>query len=149
MVLTRHDSVAGLKFGATVIYVDDVRETLDFYRKAFGLETRFYDPEYEYGELETGAVPVAFASHKLGERLMPGAYARPENSKPSGIEIGFYTSDVSAAFDHAVAAGATPIARAKVMPWGQTAAYVRSIEGTLVGLATPMLGLTTEDDQQA
>jgi len=140
MAETQHKKQShGLRFGATSIFVDDVPETLDFYLRAFGLETRFYDPDYEFGELETDGPPVAFGSHRLGARLMPGAYVRPEGGQSSGVEIAFFTSDVSAAFARAVAAGAVMLAEPKVMPWGQTIAYVRSIEGTIVGLATPIL----------
>ena len=118
--------------------MDDVPATLDFYLRAFGLETRLYDPAFEYGELETGGPPVAFGSHRLGARLMPGAYVRPEGGQSSGVEVAFFTSDVTGSFARAVAAGAIALAEPKVMPWGQTVAYVRSVEGTIVGLATPM-----------
>jgi len=133
-------SEVGLKFRATAIFVDDVPATLDFYRRAFGLETRFYDADYEYGELETGRPTVAFGSHRLGARLMPGAYVRPEHGQSDGVEIAFFTSEVAAAFARAVAAGAFPLAQPKLMPWGQTVAYVRSLEGTIIGLTTPMAG---------
>jgi predicted enzyme related to lactoylglutathione lyase len=128
----------GLKFGATSIFVEDVVATLDFYLRAFGLERQFYDPDYEFGELETGGPPIAFGSHRLGDRLMPDTYLRPEGGQSSGVEIAFFTPDVPAAFARAVAAGAVPLAAPRVMPWGQTVAYVRSVEGTIVGLATPM-----------
>ena len=128
-----------LSFAGTAIYVDgDVPGILEFYRRAFGLETRFYDPVYEYGELQTGSHILAFATHKAGEFLMAGRYPRPSSNQLSGVEIAFFTADVAAAFARAVAAGATALAEPKTMPWGQTVAYVRSIEGTIVGLATPM-----------
>jgi len=113
---------------------------LDFYHRALGLETRFYDPTYEFGELETGGPPIAFATHGTGELLMPGSYQRPDRGQPSGVEIAFYTSDVAAAFKRSIDAGAVAIAEPKVMPWGQTVAYVRGIEGTLIGFCTPMKG---------
>jgi predicted enzyme related to lactoylglutathione lyase len=132
------DKPSTLKFGSTVIYVaDDVPGTLDFYRRAFGLETRFYDPAYEFGELETGGPPVAFATYRTGEMLMPGEFRRPDADQPLAVEIAFFTADVAAAFAQAVGAGAKPVAEPKVMPWGQAVAYVRSIEGTLVGLCSP------------
>jgi lactoylglutathione lyase len=130
----------GLRFGATSLFVEDVPAVLDFYRRAFGLETAFYDPEYEFGELRTDGVRLAFGSHKLGARLMPGAYVPPAGGQTAGVEIAFFTSDVPGAFARATEAGATALAPPKVMPWGQTVAYVRSIEGTIVGLATPLPG---------
>ena len=130
-----------MKFGGTVVYVDDVPAALDFYQRAFGFETRFFDETYGYGELETGGPPVAFASHRLGEMLMPGGYVRPGNDHyESGVEIAFLTSDVPVAFAKAVGAGARAVAEPKIMPWGATVAYVRSAEGTLIGLSTPVGG---------
>jgi lactoylglutathione lyase len=128
-----------LKFGATVIYVDgDVPAVLDFYHRALGLETRFYDPTYEFGELETGGPSIAFATHRTGELLMPGTYQRPHRGQPTGVEIAFFTTDVAAAFKRSIDAGAVAITEPKVMPWGQTVAYARGIEGTLIGSCTPM-----------
>src|SRR5262249_15605182 len=126
------------RFGATVIYVDDdVPGVLDFYGRAFGLETRFYDRNYEFGELEMDGPSIAFATHRTGELLMPGAYQRPDKGQASSVEIAFFTSDVAAAFKRAVDAGAVGLAEPKLMPWGQTVAYVRSVEGTMIALCTP------------
>jgi len=134
----QHINESTPKFGGTAIYVDDVPATLNFYRRALGFETRFFDEALQYGELDTGSTTLAFASHQLGAMLMPGAYARPETGQPSGVEVAFLTSDVQAAFLRAVAAGATPLAEPKVMPWGATVAYLRAVEGTIIGLSTPV-----------
>ena len=127
-----------MKLGAVVVYVDDVPAVLDFYRRAFGFKTRFYDPTYGYGELDTGGTMLAFGSHRVGEFLMPGMYERHSQECVSKVEIAFETPNVPAAFAQAVAAGATVVAEPKVLPWGVTAAYVRSVEGTLIGLGTPV-----------
>jgi predicted enzyme related to lactoylglutathione lyase len=127
-----------LKFGGVAIYVDDVRAVLDFYNRAFGLETRFFDPEYEYGELGGGGAHLGIASHKLGHVLMPGRYTpSPNAGNAFNVEIGLTTRDVEGAYARAVAAGAAPVSEPAKMPWGGTVAYVRSIEGTLVVLCTP------------
>jgi lactoylglutathione lyase len=128
-----------MKLGATCVFVEDVPAVLDFYRRAFGCETRHFDEEYQYGELETGETMLAFASHRLGAMGLPGGYVRPDtDGPPLGIYIAFVTPDVPAAFARAVGAGAVPVGEPRVMPWGQTVAQVRSIEGTLVEFCTPM-----------
>lgn len=128
-----------MNFGYTIIYVDDVPATLEFYGKAFGLATRFVH-ESGYGELETGATTLAFASNDLAEQNLPDGYHRVSaDGKPFGIEIGLVSDDVPAAFAQAVEAGVTPIAEPKTKPWGQVVAYVRSIEGTLVELCSPVV----------
>ncbi len=41
-------------FGYTLIYVDDVVKTMNFYEKAFGLEAGFLHESKDYGEMKTG-----------------------------------------------------------------------------------------------
>lgn len=137
-----------VELAGTVIYVDDVPSIVDFYQRAFGIESRFLDldvdlpgrdPEltYQFADLTTRGGPLQIATHALGALLLPG-YQRPPNGQPAGVEIAFFTDNVPAAFERAVAAGATIAAPPRVMPWGQTVAYVRSLEGTFVGLCTPV-----------
>ncbi len=127
-------------FGYTIVYVEDVAAVLDFYGRAFGVETRFVDDSGDYGELETGATALAFASYELGSANLPGGYARVDSELPLGFELAFVTTDVAAAFERAIQAGAVAIAEPKVKPWGQTVAYVRSIEGSVVELGSPVNG---------
>jgi len=125
-----------MNYGSTVLFVDDVPAVLAFYRRAFGFETRFYDEDYQFGELDAGGCVLGFGSHACGERMMPGRYTPPADGRPSGIEIAFFTPDV-AAYEQAINAGAGAVAEPKEMPWGQTVAYIRSLEGTIIGLCTP------------
>ena len=55
--------------GYVILYVNDVAASLAFYEKAFGLARRFFhdDNGKAYGELETGAARLAFASIALAE----------------------------------------------------------------------------------
>ncbi len=132
-----HDKTR-LSFAGAALYVDDVPSVLEFYGRAFGLETVHWDEQFGYGELEAGGAHLGVASHQLGEMLMPGRYSPPPPGARSDVEIGFFVSDVEAAFRRAVDAGATPLAEPRKMPWGATVAYLRSIEGTLIGLNNPM-----------
>jgi predicted enzyme related to lactoylglutathione lyase len=129
-----------LKFSGVSVYVDDVPAVLQFYRRAFGFETRFYNPDeaLQYGELETGGMTLGIGSHQLGARLLPCYHRTDPSGRSFGFEIAFVTPDVPAAFARAVAAGAVVVAEPKAMPWGGTLAFVRSIEGTLVVLCTPV-----------
>jgi catechol 2,3-dioxygenase-like lactoylglutathione lyase family enzyme len=126
-----------MQFGGTVLYVDDVSAAVDFYRRAFGLELRFFDETLGFAELETGGSMLAIAAHSLGEMLMPHKYVRPADGRPAGVEIAFLTRDVSASVDKAIAEGATPISSPRRMPWGLEVAYVRAPEGTIIGFSEP------------
>ncbi len=136
-----------MQLAGTVIYVDDVPAAVDFYQRAFGIGVKFVDldvqlpnrrsaAKYQFAELATDGGPLQLATHALGSLLLPG-YTRPMDGRPAGVEIAFFTDDVQAAFDRAVEAGATVVAQPKVMPWGQTVSYVRSLEGTFVGICSP------------
>lgn len=127
-----------LRFGCTVIYVDGLAAAMDFYRRALGLEPRFYDADAGYAELGPEG-HLALAAHRAGEMMMPGAYNQ-HGKQVSAVEVAFFTSEVAAAFDRAVAAGAVAMTPPRDMPWGQTVAYVQSPEGTILGFATPMGG---------
>ncbi len=136
-----------MELGGTLIYVDDVPAVLDFYQRAFGIEAKFVDLDvqlprkdpsaaYQFAELDTEGGSLQIASHSLGVLLLPG-YQRPADGRPTGVEIAFISKDVDHAYERAVAAGAVVLAAPKLMPWGRTIAYVRSIEGTLVALCSP------------
>jgi len=130
-----------MHLATAVLYVDDgtVPAVLEFYERAFGLTRRFYDAAYQYGELATGPATVAVAAHATGKLLMPGGYVAPPPGTPvTNTELAFTTDDVPAAFERAMAAGAALVAAPYAVPWGQTVAYVRSVEGTLIGLCTPL-----------
>jgi uncharacterized glyoxalase superfamily protein PhnB len=126
-----------MKFGYTIVYVDDVEGALDFYHRAFGFDLRFLHETKTYGELETGETVLAFASHELGQSNL-GEYIRADDPKPMGIEIAFVTEDVAAAFEQAIATGAQPLNPPVLKPWGQMVAYVRAPEGTVIELGSPM-----------
>lgn len=135
-----------MELAGMVIYVDDVPTVADFYQRAFGIGVKFIDVDvqlpnrlpnskYQFAELATTGGPLHLATHELGSLLLPG-YTRPVDGCPSGIEVAFFTDDVARAFERAVRSGATVVAEPKVMPWGQTVSYVRSVEGTFIGICS-------------
>jgi uncharacterized glyoxalase superfamily protein PhnB len=126
-----------MRFGGTVLYVDDVPAAMDFYARAFGLSVRFHDEALGFAELETGGSTLAVASHSLGKMLMPGSYSRPADGGPAGVEIAFLTDDVAGSYSRAIAEGASAVAVPKRMPWGLVVAYARAPDGTLIGFSEP------------
>lgn len=130
-----------MKFGYTIVYVPSVSDALAFYERAFGFQTRFLHESGQYGELESGSTTLAFASHVLGEMNL-GSNFSPVSAAatPPGIELAFVTKDVPSAYAKAIAAGAVSLHAPANKPWGQVVAYVRSLEGTLVELCSPIDG---------
>jgi catechol 2,3-dioxygenase-like lactoylglutathione lyase family enzyme len=56
------------------------------------------------------------------------------------MEIGLVTEDVEQAYTRALQAGAVQLSAPTRKPWGQVVAYVRSPDGTLIELCTPIGG---------
>ena len=125
-----------MKFGYTILYVQDVRASVAFYEAAFGLKAKFVHESGDFGELDTGATALAFSSH----RLLTELNKHPKAADPGGpcFEIALVTDDVAAAVTRAVAAGAALKQPAEKMPWGQTVAYVVDLDGFLVEICTPV-----------
>jgi lactoylglutathione lyase len=130
-----------MKFGYTIVYVSSVADALTFYEDAFGFETRFLHESGQYGELNTGETVLAFASHDMGEMNLDGHYQKNDiNTTPFGVELAFVTDDVATSYTKAVAAGAVSIKEPTTKPWGQVVAYVRSREGSLIEMCSPIGG---------
>ncbi len=124
-----------MKLGYTIVYVPNVPETMDFYERAFGLETRFLHESQQYGEMETGDTALAFADETFVSTCECFRPNRPSD-KAAGFEIAFVTTDVSAAFQRACATGAIPISSPETKPWGQVVSYVRDLNGVLVEICS-------------
>lgn len=130
-----------MQLGYTIVYVQNVAATLDFYERAFHMTRRFISEEGDYGELVTGETTLSFASESLGaDNGLEFVPNRPGESRAAGIEIALIAEDVQLAHDHAVAQGATSLVPPKVKPWGQTVAYVRDLNGVLIELCTRVTG---------
>ena len=128
-----------MRFGYTILYVQDVPQAVDFYERAFGMTRKFIADDATYGEMASGDTTLSFAAHAMVGELIPGGYRRNDPAdQPLGMEIGLVTDDVPAAWETALAAGAKPVCPSATKPWGQTVAYVRDLDGMLVELCTPI-----------
>ena len=121
-------------FRYTILYVPDVPATLAFYAKAFGLAQGFLHESGDFGDLQTGETKLSFCSIKLMAQL--GKRVATEPPALPCFELAFETEDVAAALERAVSAGAELVQGVEQMDWGQTTAYVRTPDGTMVEICT-------------
>ncbi len=127
------------RFGYAIIYVPDVRSTLDFYTRAFGFEQGFVAPDGSYGELSTGDTTLSFASEELGASHFETGFVRHSPANPPlGTELALVTDDVDATIQAALDAGAHLLVPAETKPWGQTVGWVRDPNGVLLEICTPV-----------
>ena len=130
-----------IKFQYTILYVEDVTKSIEFYENSFGFERKFITPENDYGELNTGEKTISFASKTLATSNLKNGFVESNISqKPFAIELGLVTDDVEKYIHQAIQNGAIIEQEAKQKPWGQTVAYIRDIDGFLIELCTPMHG---------
>ncbi|MCD0475462.1 VOC family protein [Flavobacterium sp. EDS] len=128
-----------VKFGYTILYVNDVSKSISFYENAFGFTRKFITPENDYGELSTGETIISFASKELANsNLKKGFIESDLTNKPFATELGFITDNVEEVLVKSKEAGAAILQEAKQKPWGQTVAYIRDIDGFLIEICTPM-----------
>ncbi len=127
-----------MKLGYTIIYVEDVIKTIEFYQKAFGLKLKFLHESNAYAEMETGKTTLSFASNEMAE--MNGFAIRKNDIKDiaPAFEIAFVTDNPKENYAKAIKNGALPITEPTKKPWGQIVSYVRDLNGVLVEICSPV-----------
>ncbi|WP_264534836.1 VOC family protein [Flavobacterium sp. N1736] len=130
-----------VKFGYTILYVENVEESIVFYENAFDFSRKFISPDNDYGELITGETTLSFASKKLAtENLKDGFIESNPKDKPFAIEIGFITDNVAELVQKATSFGAILVKEPTKKPWGQIVAYLRDLDGFLIEICTEVEG---------
>ena len=128
-----------MKYGYTIGYVDNVVETITFYKKAFGFVQKFIRPENDYAELISGETTIAFASISLGNsNLKQGLQSVSKSNKPFGLEMAFISEHIESDFQKAIDAGAHLYEPLGEKPWGQKVGYVLDNNGFLIEICSPM-----------
>ena len=103
-----------IKFAYTILYVQDVTKSVEFYENAFGFTRKFIAPGNDYGELLVGETTLSFASTALAtSNLTDGFIESNLADKPFGIEIGFTTENVEKTISTAIKAGASVVEKPK------------------------------------
>ena len=125
-----------MKFKYTILYVENVSASLEFFERAFGLRRRSLHESGDWAELETGATVLSFCSTRLLAEL--GKTPARASARAPVFEIAFETDDVQGALARALREGALLVQEVREEPWGQTVAYVSDTNGFLIELCTPV-----------
>ncbi|MCF6346784.1 MAG: VOC family protein [Flavobacteriaceae bacterium] len=128
-----------MKYTYTILYVENVLETIEFYEQAFGFQRKFITPEKDYGELISGETTISFASIELGNSNFKNGFQKSSLlGKPFGIELAFTTENIEVNFEKAKKAGAIEVEKLTTKPWRQKVGYVRDNNGFLIEICTPI-----------
>lgn len=109
----------------------DLAAAVAFYRVVFDGEVTYqYPPEGEpdYVTLSIGDGQVA-----LGHGTVTAMYgATPRPSSGHAVDVCLYVPDLGLAVERARSAGAEIPVEPAAMPWGETVAYIRDPDGTML-----------------
>lgn len=127
-----------MKLGYVILYVPDIAKAVSFYEAAFGLTAQFIAPSGQFAAMNTGDTILGFTTEGFAAANVTDFAPQRPGEKPQAAELAFIADDVAAAVTRAAGAGAKIVKQPEVKPWGQTVAYVRDLNGTLVELCTTM-----------
>jgi len=119
----------------TILYVNDVKKSIEFYQKAFGLQHRFTHESGDYAEMETGAVTLAFCSHSLANQILKRPYINASQKNLIGAQISFEPANLKLAYETALMNNAQSLVPPEVKPWGWESAILLDPDGHIVELA--------------
>ena len=128
-----------IKYTYTILYVENVTKSIEFYIKSFGFSRKFVTGENDYGEIITGETTISFASKNLANSNLKNGFIESDlKNKPFGIELGFVTENVAETIESVKNNGGIIIEEPKQKPWGQIVAYIRDLDGFLIEICTSM-----------
>ena len=127
-----------VKLGYLILYVEDVPRSVQFYKEAFGIETKMITPEKDYAELQTGETTLAMVDKKYIQSQLPEIIF-PKETTVHRSEITLVSNDIHQDLDNAISAGAKLIKAVASKPWGQQLGYLQDIDGNLIELCTPII----------
>jgi lactoylglutathione lyase len=135
-------SVAAAVFRSSfpILYVDDLHESLRFYRDLLGFEELYRFPAAD----EPGFASLRLDDGKLGlsRADFPGIHGKPQRpvtGRP--FELCLEAADVDAAVARLRAAGVEVLAEPADQVWGERVAYVADPDGNPVHIRGPIAGI--------
>lgn len=127
-----------MKLTYTILYVNNVADSVAFYQKAFGINNRFIHESGDYAEMDTGEVTLAFCAHNLAKDIVKQHYVKASQGQLIGSQISFEPEHLEEAYELALENGAKSIMPPEIKPWGWKSAILMDLDGHIVELAKEM-----------
>jgi lactoylglutathione lyase len=119
-----------------MVYVRDVRASLEFYEAVLPVERRHFDDDGSYGEVESGDARIGFVAEWHAAAHLRASFRRNEpRNDPAGFQLYVTIGDVDAVYARALEAGGVPVEPPADKPWGRRA-IVRDPDGILFEIGT-------------
>lgn len=127
---------------------DGAADAIDFYKRAFGAEEMMRLPGPD-GRLMHGAVLINGATVMLTDENRQWGALGPKTLGGSPVTLNLAVPDVDAAYERAVAAGATAVMPVADQFWGDRYGIVRDPFGHSWALLTPIRTMTEAELREA
>lgn len=127
---------------------DGAAEAIEFYKQAFGAEEVMRLPGPD-GRLMHGAITINGASVLLVDQNEQWGMLGPKALGGSPVTLNLAVPDVDAAFERAVAAGATVVMPVDDQFWGDRYGIVKDPFGHSWALLTPLRQMTEAELREA
>ena len=128
------DTPLEIRHELTILAVEDLAESLAFYKAAFGWPLKVEVPVYAEFELPKGQRLGLYEREAFGKNT-GAAPARIPAGALAPTELYFYTSDVHAAIERLERAGARLLSALSERAWGDEAVYFADPTGNVVVIA--------------
>ena len=122
----------------------DAASAIDFYARAFGASEMMRLPDKQ-GKLMHAAITLNGSTVMLMDEYLDYGARSPQAIGGTAVVIHLMVPDVDAAFDKAIAAGATVVMPVGDMFWGDRYGQVEDPFGHRWSMATPVKHLTPEE----
>lgn len=116
-----------------ILYVNDLEQSLHFYRDLLRLEIKMQVDTYV--EFETGDITLSLNTRQSVNELL-NLGLTDDIPAASSFEVGFVVEDVPTVIEHLRSQGVTIKHEPVTKPWGQTVAYVTDPDGHFVEICT-------------
>ena len=125
-----------VRHAVTILAVDCFRQSVDFYKAAFGWEATVETPVYVEFALPGGQRIGIYEREGFGRNIgrVPAKLAEGEIAP---TELYFYAEDLAAATKRLLEAGARELSPLAVRPWGDEAVYFADPCGNVLVVARP------------
>lgn len=124
-----------LRLGYVILYVENLEETIRFYRDLLGLSIKMEAGTYI--ELETGGTTLSFNTRESG-REITGLPIPDNKRKEQTFELGLVTEEVEMVVEKLRNEGVPILLEPVKKPWGQVVAYVEDPDGHYIEICTPL-----------
>lgn len=133
---------AAARIGYAIFWVTDASAAARFFEESFGFarKVEMKTAITPWIELDAGAgLSLAFAEFSEADVLFSAGYRRhAADEAPVASAIAVSTEDVDGAYARSIENGARSLQAPRKEPWGQTVARVRTPDGLVVSMATPI-----------